>query len=788
MSRGVRSVISWLRSDDWEVDAPTYVYTRVAQPFAAPALRRKCGPSNPTLPITPINPNWVTLALATLVLLVSGALIDRATAQVCTVAGNPSTVTLTSGFCQIAPNTTLNGSPAVHATTSAQITTNNVNINPFNGGSTGALAETAGMITFNAGSSINGNWATAASAQTGGRIIFETGSAINPSTSGGGTALLANGTNSQISTTGLIINMNGFGGATAVNAMGGGLITLNQNTAVNFGLSGGGNTGLLASGAGSQIVTNGATLSMPGGGGGDTGVKAESGGTVTLNGGSISVPGNGGGETGLFAQSTGSTITATGVAVTVSGGGGDTGAKAVGGGAITLSGGSVSATGTGGGEIGLQASGAGSTLVASGVTVIVPNSSGGRGVQADNAGSMTLTDGTTVTTFGSGTHAAGVTGGGILTMTGGTLTANGAGSNALNVSGGNATLAGVILTSPNGASIAAPNGTSNVTLSGGSTAIVNNGQWLNVSGSSTLNLVMDSSTVQGVALTAAGSTSNVALQNNSLWTMTGNSNVSNLINGSSLIQFTPPVGDPTLLSSYKTLTAVNYTGQGGTLGLNTFLGADGSPSDRLVINGGSATGSSSLRITNAGGPGAETVANGIQVVQAINGGTSASGAFSLQGGSITAGAFDYFLFKGGVSQGSQNSWFLRSSLVAPPITPITPDTPTRAPGGGARHAAVTYSRPRRSADPALPARRRGDVSRAVRRANAWLAHTCHLQRAPGRSAPRAGWYEDRCVGPSVWPKHSRTFCTGGTAGLRWLFCGLPGRSRPVAAGEQQRPP
>ena len=51
--------------------------------------------------------------------------------------------------------------------------------------------------------------------------------------------------------------------------------------------------------------------------------------------------------------------------------------------------------------------------------------------------------------------------------------------------------------------------------------------------------------------------------------------------------------------------------------MNTFLGGDGSPSDKLVINGGSATGNSLLRITNAGGPGAETVANGIAVVQAI---------------------------------------------------------------------------------------------------------------------------------------------------------------------------
>src|SRR4029077_5726552 len=53
------------------------------------------------------------------------------------------------------------------------------------------------------------------------------------------------------------------------------------------------------------------------------------------------------------------------------------------------------------------------------------------------------------------------------------------------------------------------------------------------------------------------------------------------------------------------LTTTNYVGASGTIALNTFLGTDGSPSDKLVINGGSATGSSFLRITNAGGPGAE---------------------------------------------------------------------------------------------------------------------------------------------------------------------------------------
>ncbi len=82
-------------------------------------------------------------------------------------------------------------------------------------------------------------------------------------------------------------------------------------------------------------------------------------------------------------------------------------------------------------------------------------------------------------------------------------------------------------------------------------------------------------------------------------------------------------------AQFGTLTVNSYVGAGGTLALRTFLGTDGSPSDLLTINGGTATGSTIVRITNAGGPGAETVANGIQVVQAINGATTAPGAFTL---------------------------------------------------------------------------------------------------------------------------------------------------------------
>ena len=127
----------------------------------------------------------------------------------------------------------------------------------------------------------------------------------------------------------------------------------------------------------------------------------------------------------------------------------------------------------------------------------------------------------------------------------------------------------------------------------------------------------------------------------------------------------------------------SYTGAGGTMAINTFLGGDGSPSDRLVINGDpAATGNTSVHVTNVGGPGAETTANGILVVNAINGATTAPGAFSLSNCELRAGAFDYDLFRGGVS-GSPNDWFLRSTSSAAdppepaPVPPIPRSRPTR---------------------------------------------------------------------------------------------------------------
>ncbi|WP_116893540.1 autotransporter outer membrane beta-barrel domain-containing protein [Pseudomonas syringae] len=120
-----------------------------------------------------------------------------------------------------------------------------------------------------------------------------------------------------------------------------------------------------------------------------------------------------------------------------------------------------------------------------------------------------------------------------------------------------------------------------------------------------------------------------------------------------------------------TLTVTgNYTGQNGRLLLLSALGDDASASDRLVVAQGRISGSTRMLVSNSGGLGALTRGNGIEVVKAINGATSESGAFSLQN-PLSAGAYQYYLFKGGATAGSENSWFLRSAVIAPP-TPAPP--------------------------------------------------------------------------------------------------------------------
>lgn len=120
----------------------------------------------------------------------------------------------------------------------------------------------------------------------------------------------------------------------------------------------------------------------------------------------------------------------------------------------------------------------------------------------------------------------------------------------------------------------------------------------------------------------------------------------------------------------------NYQGNGGLLFLDTVLGSDGSASDKLVISGGTATGSTGIEIVNAGGAGGLTVADGILVVEAIGGATT-GGAFALAS-RVAAGAYEYLLFKGDAAGAGEN-WYLRSTMSstspepAPGPSPIEPN-------------------------------------------------------------------------------------------------------------------
>ncbi|MCX8475870.1 MAG: autotransporter-associated beta strand repeat-containing protein [Sphingomonas sp.] len=128
------------------------------------------------------------------------------------------------------------------------------------------------------------------------------------------------------------------------------------------------------------------------------------------------------------------------------------------------------------------------------------------------------------------------------------------------------------------------------------------------------------------------------------------------------------------------LIVSNYVGGAGSIvAINTELGDDASPSDMLVIDGGTATGSSGLRVTNIGGAGALTTGDGIRVIDAINGATTAASAFGLAS-PVVAGPYEYSLYRGGLTAGE--NWYLRSALdcsLAPDSAPCLSTEEEEAP-------------------------------------------------------------------------------------------------------------
>lgn len=174
---------------------------------------------------------------------------------------------------------------------------------------------------------------------------------------------------------------------------------------------------------------------------------------------------------------------------------------------------------------------------------------------------------------------------------------------------------------------------------------------------------------------------NVNVDATSEWTIPASSLLSGTLTNNGLVQFTPPQNN-----EYKSLYVHSYAG-GGTLGMHTFLGDDASPTDRLIIDGGTATGNSHIAVTNTGGPGALTTGNGILLVQVDNGGTTALNAFALNA-PLVAGPYEYVLARGGQSAGTENDWFLRNTVPCeggsrpgcePEPEPPVPEPPTPPP-------------------------------------------------------------------------------------------------------------
>ncbi|HBC3151431.1 TPA: autotransporter adhesin Ag43, partial [Escherichia coli O146] len=169
---------------------------------------------------------------------------------------------------------------------------------------------------------------------------------------------------------------------------------------------------------------------------------------------------------------------------------------------------------------------------------------------------------------------------------------------------------------------------------------------------------------RGTALKLTGSTvlngaidpTNVTLASGATWNIPDNATVQSVVDDLShagQIHFTS-----TRTGKFvpATLKVKNLNGQNGTISLRVRPDMAQNNADRLVIDGGRATGKTILNLVNVGNSasGMATTGKGIQVVEAINGATTEEGAF-VQGNRLQAGAFNYSL-----NRDSDESWYLRS--------------------------------------------------------------------------------------------------------------------------------
>ncbi|HEY4253211.1 MAG TPA: autotransporter outer membrane beta-barrel domain-containing protein, partial [Roseomonas sp.] len=488
-----------------------------------------------------------------------------------------------------------------------------------------------------------------------------------------GAGSLLRAENARITTTGTgAIGVLASGGGTAI--ITGGTIWTEGGRTPDFTAD-----GARATGAGSSITLTGTAVTAQ-----NTdaaGLRALQGGLVAAT--DVTILTNGQNGFGAHAQDAGSVITLTRGSIATTGDGA-IGIQASSAGAVQISGGSVTASGAAAhGLAGID----GGTITAAGTAVAVTGAGAAAVYIAGSApstiavtgGSLSAASAALVLAEG-GTGTVSISGGTALTpaMVDGRLllaraTEDAAGNPAnltLNISGMPA-LTGDVVVDPSTLTYNLSNSawTGNLVLTGPgntATASLTASQW-------TGDLLADAGNTANVALAQASlwtglarNATNVAIDAGSAWAVTADSNATGTVTNAGLIQFLPR-GD-----AYTTLATGSYAGNNGRIGFNTFLGTDASPSNLLVITGGTATGSTSVLVANTGGPGALTTADGIRIVQVTGGGTTAAGAFTL-GQRVAAGAYEYQLFRGGSTD--PNDWFLRTSIVTGPAGPTEPSGP-----------------------------------------------------------------------------------------------------------------
>ncbi|TWG65513.1 autotransporter outer membrane beta-barrel domain-containing protein [Aminobacter sp. J44] len=175
----------------------------------------------------------------------------------------------------------------------------------------------------------------------------------------------------------------------------------------------------------------------------------------------------------------------------------------------------------------------------------------------------------------------------------------------------------------------------------------------------------------------------------------------------------PQTGNTLVMTSNATAGGAAGTGvftsNGGTLLLNTVLnegvaagGGSGSYSDVLVVDATSlGSAPTTIVIDRREGAGAQTVDNGILLVEVRNAAASAPGVFTLQGDyavdgeqRILAGLYSYALYHHGIGGAADGNWYLRNVAFTPTVpvyqeypkvlVPLV-DLPTRQQRVGNRH-------------------------------------------------------------------------------------------------------